>query len=159
MKIDINTYFCSSLRFIVFSLIICTFLFSENSNEVKIKLWKSEGNYSLENEYSINFIIRDGEIIDIEFPKDIWLALIKENETPIPFIEPNKKHPFKADREHIHHYLLNNFTFLKTTLIIQSIIIVPFLINFYSKKTIIVIVTTLIVYSLVIYRFSKKKLN
>ena len=71
----------------------------------------------------------------------------------------NKKHPFKADREHIHHYLLNNFTFLKTTLIIQSIIIVPFLINFYSKKTIIVIVATLIIYSLVIYKFSKKKLN
>ena len=39
-----------------------------------------------------------------------------------------KKHPFKGDRNHIHHYLLNSFNFWKT-IIIQSLIIIPIVLD------------------------------
>ena len=41
-----------------------------------------------------------------------------------------KKHPFVADNEHIHHYLLKKYSFLKTTLIIQSLYILPIIIYY-----------------------------
>ena len=69
-----------------------------------------------------------------------------------------KKHPFKADRNHIHHYLLNNFNFWKTTLLIQSIIILPLIINIIFGKTLFIIIINLIIYLLLIKRFSSKKI-
>jgi len=69
-----------------------------------------------------------------------------------------KKHPFKADRNHIHHYLLNNFNFWKTTLLIQSIIILPLIINIIFGKTLFIIIINLIIYLLLIKKFSSKEI-
>ena len=36
------------------------------------------------------------------------------------------KNPFKGDRSHIHHILLSKYNHLKTVILIQSLIIIPF---------------------------------
>ena len=68
-----------------------------------------------------------------------------------------KKHPFKADRNHIHHHLLNSL-FWKTTLLIQSIIIVPVIFNIIFGKTLLIIIINLIIYFFLIKKFSSKKI-
>ena len=37
----------------------------------------------------------------------------------------NNQHPFHPDRKHLHHLLLINYSFTKSTLIIQTLIIIP----------------------------------
>tara|TARA_A100001011_G_C14196995_1_gene793950 strand:+ start:247 stop:1266 length:1020 start_codon:yes stop_codon:yes gene_type:complete len=69
-----------------------------------------------------------------------------------------KKHPFQADRNHIHHYLLNSVSFWKTTLLIQSIIIIPVIFNIIFGKTLFIIIINLIIYLLLIKKFSNKKI-
>ena len=66
-----------------------------------------------------------------------------------------KKHPFKGDRNHIHHYLMNNFNFWKTTIIIQSLIIIPIVLDMIFKLTMIIIILSLIIYSLLILKYYK----
>ena len=39
----------------------------------------------------------------------------------------NGKNPFEGDKQHLHHLLLERYGFYKTTLIIQSLIIIPIL--------------------------------
>lgn len=64
-------------------------------------------------------------------------------------------HPFSADRNHLHHYFLNKYSFLKTTIIIQLFLILPFLISFYVK-TYFIIIFVLIVYTLIILKLKDK---
>ena len=37
----------------------------------------------------------------------------------------NKKNPFRADKKHIHHFLLDKFSYKKTILILNGFIILP----------------------------------
>jgi UDP-GlcNAc:undecaprenyl-phosphate/decaprenyl-phosphate GlcNAc-1-phosphate transferase len=67
-----------------------------------------------------------------------------------------KKHPFKADRNHIHHYLLNSMNFWKTTFLIQSIIIIPVILNIIFGKTLFIIIINFIIYLFLIKKFSSK---
>ena len=55
----------------------------------------------------------------------------------------SKKNPFNSDNNHLHHLLLRKYNFKKTTLIIQSIIIVPIFLNsfiFYSPALYLILV-------------------
>jgi UDP-GlcNAc:undecaprenyl-phosphate GlcNAc-1-phosphate transferase len=67
-----------------------------------------------------------------------------------------KKHPFKADNEHIHHYLSSKFSLIKTTIIIQSLIIVPTLVGIYFKISYLAIILSLIIYFSLIIKFKFK---
>lgn len=69
-----------------------------------------------------------------------------------------KKHPFKADRNHIHHYLLNSMNFWKTTFLIQSIIIIPVILNIIFGKTLFIITINFIIYFFLIKKFSSKEI-
>ena len=64
----------------------------------------------------------------------------------------NKKHPFSADRNHLHHLLLKKFSFYKVILIIQSLIFLPVIFNLIFGYTFIYLVFTLMVYSIIIYK-------
>lgn len=63
-----------------------------------------------------------------------------------------KKHPFVADNEHIHHYFLKKYSFLKTTLFVQSLNILPILIYYTSKNIAFSILFSFLSYSLIIYK-------
>jgi hypothetical protein len=63
-----------------------------------------------------------------------------------------KKHPFVADNEHIHHYLLKKYSFFKTTLFVQSLNIFPVLIYYTSKNIVYSILISFTAYFLIIYK-------
>ena len=68
-----------------------------------------------------------------------------------------KKHPFKADRNHIHHLILKKHKFLNTFIIIQILFILPYVLFSYLDNSIIILIFTFILYSLIIYRYSSIK--
>ena len=70
-----------------------------------------------------------------------------------------KKHPFKSDRLHIHHLLANKFSIRKVYIIIQSLLIFPYLSYFFSKSFLISFAASIILYSFFIYKFSKNKIK
>ena len=63
----------------------------------------------------------------------------------------NGKNPFKADKKHLHHLLLKKYSYLKTFLSIQFIIIIPlFFYYFFPDRLSIAILITLMLYILVL---------
>jgi UDP-GlcNAc:undecaprenyl-phosphate GlcNAc-1-phosphate transferase len=74
----------------------------------------------------------------------------------------NKKNPFYADKNHIHHILIDKFGFKNTTFIIQGSILLTFLLNYYLSKTFIVIFLMFVIYIgmlLISKDFKYKKLS
>jgi UDP-GlcNAc:undecaprenyl-phosphate GlcNAc-1-phosphate transferase len=63
------------------------------------------------------------------------------------------KHPFSADRNHIHHILINNFNLNKTLSILMALIIIPNIISFYFGHTVELILISLFIYFFIIYNF------
>lgn len=63
-----------------------------------------------------------------------------------------KKHPFKADRNHIHHLLLKKNNYIKTFLFVQFLLIFPYVFYNFLKDGFLAIIFTTILYSFVIYR-------
>lgn len=65
------------------------------------------------------------------------------------------KHPFSADRNHIHHILLRKFGYIKTLLFISALIIIPNYLSIFEGFTTYCILITLFLYSFIIYKFNK----
>ena len=93
--------------------------------------------------------------LDIFFADEIFLIMM------IPGLELlrlavfrilKKKHPFVADNEHIHHYLLKKYSFFKTTLVIQSLYILPIVIYYTYKNILFSILISFLFYSLIIFK-------
>jgi UDP-GlcNAc:undecaprenyl-phosphate GlcNAc-1-phosphate transferase len=68
----------------------------------------------------------------------------------------NGKHPFKADRNHLHHNLLQKYGYIKTLLIMFSIIIIPNIISLILGGTLYLIFITSILYFLCIFATKNK---
>jgi UDP-GlcNAc:undecaprenyl-phosphate GlcNAc-1-phosphate transferase len=70
------------------------------------------------------------------------------------------KHPFKGDRNHIHHILLKKIGFPKTLLLLLLLIIAPNILSFIYGGTLyfIVIVTFIYFFLIIFFNFYKKKL-
>ena len=58
----------------------------------------------------------------------------------------NKRNPFSADRNHLHHILSKKFNLINTNIIIQSLIIIPSLLGFYFGFTYLFLFFQLIIY-------------
>ena len=73
----------------------------------------------------------------------------------------NKKHPFSPDKNHIHYLMLSKFKFYQTFIIIQSLIILPVVIDIYFKNefTILFIITSIVIYSSTIYFLTSQKIK
>ena len=63
----------------------------------------------------------------------------------------NNKHPFRPDKNHIHHILLNKFGLIKTLAILLSLIIVPNILSIYFGWTFSAVFLTAIIYLFLIY--------
>jgi UDP-GlcNAc:undecaprenyl-phosphate GlcNAc-1-phosphate transferase len=70
-----------------------------------------------------------------------------------------KKHPFSPDREHLHHYLIANYGFLKTSIIVQSLIVFPLLYSIFFGNTFLVILVTFAIYAFIIFKLCFKTKN
>ena len=67
-----------------------------------------------------------------------------------------KRHPFKADSNHIHHLIIKRLGFIKAYLIIQLLLIIPYLLFISLRNFYFSIITSLILYCYVIYLFKKR---
>tara|TARA_B100000787_G_scaffold167874_1_gene155508 strand:+ start:3879 stop:4865 length:987 start_codon:yes stop_codon:yes gene_type:complete len=66
-----------------------------------------------------------------------------------------KKSPFSADRHHLHHYLLNNFSKSKTLLYLNILIILPYLMGKFFLDFLTVIILQLIIYFFILFKIKK----
>ena len=67
-----------------------------------------------------------------------------------------KKHPFKPDNNHIHHYMVDKFGYLKSYFLIQLLLITPYLFYLIFSNSIVSFIIFFSIYSLTII-FVKKK--
>ena len=70
-----------------------------------------------------------------------------------------KKNPLKSDRQHLHHLLCLKFTNIQSLVILQSIIILPILLNSLSLNKVAIIVFTIILYIILIIQLEDNKKN
>jgi len=66
-----------------------------------------------------------------------------------------KRHPFASDSSHIHHLIIRKFSFVKTFVLIQLLIIFPYISYLIINNFYISFILSLVIYNLVIYLFSK----
>jgi UDP-GlcNAc:undecaprenyl-phosphate GlcNAc-1-phosphate transferase len=69
----------------------------------------------------------------------------------------NKKHPFKADRNHIHHIILKKKSLFSTFLIIQVLLWSPFILFLLFKNFLIASLLSLLIYFATMYYYSFPK--
>jgi len=69
----------------------------------------------------------------------------------------NKKNPLSSDRNHLHHILINKFSFEKTLFIIFGLIILPLVLNYLEIYKLISILITVLVYSILLLISKKTK--
>jgi UDP-GlcNAc:undecaprenyl-phosphate GlcNAc-1-phosphate transferase len=69
------------------------------------------------------------------------------------------KHPFSADRNHLHHLLLNNFGFNKTIIILNLMTTIPYFIFIFFGHIIYLIIFSFLTYAYLIFKYSHKNLN
>ena len=67
----------------------------------------------------------------------------------------NHKHPFKPDNNHIHHYMLKKYSFKKTYLLIQLLLILPYLSYLLFLNSIYSFLLSIFMYTIIIRKFSK----
>lgn len=67
-----------------------------------------------------------------------------------------KKHPFKPDNNHVHHYMIKKIGYLKSYLIIQGLLIFPYALYLIFHNTLISFIISFLIYNLLIY-FTKNE--
>ena len=67
-----------------------------------------------------------------------------------------KKHPFKPDNNHIHHFMINKFGYLKSYLLIQLILVMPYLTYLIFSNSILSFTISFIAYALILMLVQKK---
>jgi UDP-GlcNAc:undecaprenyl-phosphate GlcNAc-1-phosphate transferase len=67
-----------------------------------------------------------------------------------------KKHPFSPDRNHIHHIFIKKISFIKTFVLIQLLLLFPYLLFLFSRNFLISFIISLSCYIIFIIIFSKK---
>ena len=104
------------------------------------------------------FFIKDHNFLNSFTSDEIFLIMM------IPGIELlrlaltriiKKKHPFKPDTNHIHHYILKKYSFNKTYLLIQTVLILPYISFLLFKNSIYSFLISIFFYIFIIKKFSK----
>jgi UDP-GlcNAc:undecaprenyl-phosphate GlcNAc-1-phosphate transferase len=70
----------------------------------------------------------------------------------------NKKNPFKPDKNHLHHFLLNRYGYKSTITFFILILVLTYLILYLGLSKIIIIFSYILFYTILIsYLYSQKK--
>jgi len=67
----------------------------------------------------------------------------------------NNENPLRPDRTHLHHLLSLKFTYLKSIIIIQLMIITPIILSYLNINKLFIIFATVLYYSVIIYKINK----
>jgi UDP-GlcNAc:undecaprenyl-phosphate/decaprenyl-phosphate GlcNAc-1-phosphate transferase len=71
----------------------------------------------------------------------------------------SKKNPLSYDRMHLHHLLVGKYSYLKSILIINSLILIPIILNNFKIDKLFIITLVIITYSILIYTLRRPKKN
>tara|TARA_B100000989_G_scaffold92678_1_gene67068 strand:- start:17737 stop:18741 length:1005 start_codon:yes stop_codon:yes gene_type:complete len=144
------------------NLFFCCIIFFYFNIKEKIFLGNA-GSYLLAGIISSFLISQNMDLENSFFAEEIFLILM------IPGIDmlrlfilriSKKKHPFKADKFHIHHLLLLNFKNKYVLFIILNLVFIPTFARFYFNiNTLFLIVLTLIVYSFIVIKYYQSNYN
>ena len=106
--------------------------------------------------------IRSYQISDIIYCEEIFLMM------SIPGLDMLRlfvsrivvgKNPFQADRNHLHHLLINKFSYSTSVLILLILLFAPIFISYLTKDLFAPILLSIFLYSLTIFLFKKKNKN
>jgi UDP-GlcNAc:undecaprenyl-phosphate GlcNAc-1-phosphate transferase len=67
------------------------------------------------------------------------------------------KHPFTADKNHIHHKLLNKYNQKTTILILMTLVVLPYLLFLFFNNLLLSIFFSFFLYTFIIFKLSLKK--
>ena len=70
-----------------------------------------------------------------------------------------KKHPFKPDENHIHHLIFKHSNFLKTYIIIQMLLIFPYISYLIIGNTVVSLLLSTLLYVFIIFFYKNKNVN
>jgi UDP-GlcNAc:undecaprenyl-phosphate GlcNAc-1-phosphate transferase len=145
---------------IIFIVLIISLLFFLIKNYQNKLFLGNNGSYLLG--FILSFFFIDLNITKVISAEEIFLAMI------IPGLDMlrlyiqriyNKKNPFKADLNHLHHILLKKFSYYKAVIYLLLILCIPIFLNYFfevSKKIYLIIFITILYVSLIIYLLKKK---
>ena len=68
------------------------------------------------------------------------------------------KHPFSADKNHIHHKLLKKYNQKMTIIIVMTLITLPYLLFLFFNNLLLSIFFSFILYTLILFKLSLKKI-
>ena len=151
-------YFISGNEFYLFFLIALPFFLIKNFQNNSFL--GNGGSLLISFIISICFI-RSYQISDIIYCEEIFLMM------SIPGLDMLRlfvsrivsgKNPFQADRNHLHHLLINKFSYSTSILILLILLFAPIFISYLTKDLFIPIVLSIFLYSLTIF-FLKKKIK
>ena len=115
------------------------------------------GTYLISFVFSYLFIKSYNEEL-IAFSDDIFICMMIPGIDMLRlFIERllNKKNPFKPDRKHLHHILLNNFGYNKAIIIIFFLFLITFVPLILNVNSTIIIPGYLLIYLTIIFKYKK----
>jgi UDP-GlcNAc:undecaprenyl-phosphate GlcNAc-1-phosphate transferase len=106
------------------------------------------------------FLVKSYNNNIIEFSDDIFIVMM------VPGFEIfrlfftraiiNKKNPFTADNQHIHHILLKKIGYKKTIITLIILIVIPILLRIINIDTLPITIISLFFYIFLIYKFKNK---
>lgn len=149
-------YLVSGNKFYLFFLISLPFFLIKNFKNNSFL--GDSGSLLLAFILSISFI-RSYQISDITYCEEIFLMM------SIPGLDMLRlfvsrivsgKNPFQADRNHLHHLLINKFSYSTSILILLILLFAPVFISYLTKDLFIPILLSIFLYSLTIFLFKKK---
>ncbi len=68
----------------------------------------------------------------------------------------NKKNPLKPDRLHLHHLLLEKYSYKKTLIILLALLSAPIILNYLGINLFMIILSTVLIYFSTVIKISKK---
>jgi UDP-GlcNAc:undecaprenyl-phosphate GlcNAc-1-phosphate transferase len=151
-------YFISGNEFYLFFLIALPFFLIKNFQNNSFL--GNGGSLLISFIISICFI-RSYQISDIIYCEEIFLMM------SIPGLDMLRlfvsrivsgKNPFQADRNHLHHLLINKFSYNISILILLILFFGPIFISYLTKDLLIPIVLSIFLYSLTVF-FLKKQIK
>jgi len=68
----------------------------------------------------------------------------------------NGQNPLRGDRNHLHHLINAKFSLIKSTIIVQLLIITPLIMLYLGTSKFFIIILTIFCYFLILYQLKKK---
>jgi len=151
-------FFCLEINLIFFSILIITLLFFLYNN-FKNKMFLGDSgtillgfviSYFFIKSYNMGFKIYSDEIFLIMMIPGFELVRLATQRLY------KKRHPFSPDTNHIHHLMIRKNGFIKSFILIQFLLLFPFMFYLIIEDSIISLLVSSIIYSLLIIKNMRK---